>query len=81
MKIETETYKRRAIFAKLKPHCTFARDNDFIEVTEWYNGEGVTVNIESLNAQTFNLTWGEFDVIKKIMKKLNVIEPTVAVTV
>ena len=30
---------RKAKFMELKPYCTFAKENDFIEVTEWANGE------------------------------------------
>jgi hypothetical protein len=33
---------RKSKFMELKSYCTFAKENDYIEVTEWSNGKGVT---------------------------------------
>lgn len=49
-----------------------AKEGDFVEVTEWTNGEGVDIYINtSLGQQHFSVTWDEFKVIKKLVKKLN----------
>jgi hypothetical protein len=32
-------YTRTAKFTELKNYDHFAKDNDFMEVTEWYNGD------------------------------------------
>ena len=44
---------------------------DFIEVTEWANGEGWDIILSNNNDQTFSLHESEFDVIKKMIKQLN----------
>jgi hypothetical protein len=54
-----ETYKREAKFTELKPYCHFAKDDDFMEVTEWHNGEGFDVVIGT--DQRFSLTYGQYD--------------------
>jgi len=62
-------YKRRALSAELKQFCIHADENSFIEVTEWSNGEGFDVEISTTSSR-FQLTWGEYDALKKIVKKL-----------
>ena len=42
-----ETYERKANFAELESWCYIAKPHDFIEVTEWHNGEGFDVCINS----------------------------------
>lgn len=56
-----KTYTRDAKFTELKPYCHFAKDDDFMEVTEWYNGEGFDVVIG--NEQKFSLTDGQFQAL------------------
>lgn len=65
-----EIYNRKAIFAELKDYDVLSSDNAYIEITEWHNGEGVDVNIVSYSDQTFNLTFGQFEALKKLMKKI-----------
>lgn len=65
-----EKYKRNAIFAELNQFCSFADKNDFIEITEWKNDEGIDVEISGKLQQRFQLTHGEFKALKKLMKKL-----------
>jgi hypothetical protein len=56
--------KRTTKFTELKPYDYFAKDEDFIEVTEWVNGEGFDVSIHSLGQQkNFLLTHGEFQAL------------------
>jgi hypothetical protein len=63
-------YKRKAIFTELEDFCHFANKGDYIEVTEWYNGEGFDVEVYGKLSSRFQLTWGEYDALKKVIKKL-----------
>jgi len=65
-----DKYQRKAIFSLLKEYDYFAEENDFIEITEWNNGEGFDVEISTKNTQRFQLTWGQFKALKKLIKKL-----------
>jgi hypothetical protein len=65
-------YKRNSIFDELKEYCVLAGDHDFIEITEWANGEGFDVEITSKLSQRFQLTWGEFKALKKLVKSLEI---------
>jgi hypothetical protein len=65
-----EIYKREAIFAELKQFCHLAKEHDFIEVTEWNNGEGWDVTINTTSEQNISITYGQFDAIKKLIKQL-----------
>jgi hypothetical protein len=56
-----KTYDRSSKFTELKPYDHFAKDDDFMEVTEWYNGEGFDVVIG--NEQKFSLTDGQFQAL------------------
>jgi len=59
---------RKAIFANLKPYCHFAQLDDYIEVTEWSNGEGVDINISRRSGdEKFTLTWGEWELLQVLM--------------
>ena len=64
-----KTYSRPAKFAELKGYCPFAKDNDYVEITEWYNGEGFDVNIcEEKSEKSISLTWGEWELIQKMVE-------------
>ena len=66
-----EQYNKKALFSGLKKYCTFAREEDFIEVTEWKNGEGFDVEISNVSSpQRFQLTHGEYKAMKKLVKNL-----------
>jgi len=63
-----DVYKRNAKWQKIKPYCHFAKDDCFIEVTEWYNGEGFDVLIEKDgNSQRFSLTMGEWECLTALV--------------
>ena len=64
------THRRRTRFALLKEFCYFGKEHDYIEVTEWKNGEGFDVEINGRKTERFQLTWGEFDALKKLVKQL-----------
>lgn len=63
-------YKRKSVFAELNHFCVLSKDNDYIEITEWHNGEGFDINICSNSDITFSITYGQFKAIKKLIKKL-----------
>lgn len=67
-----EIQKRKSVHIELKEYCHFAKPSDFVEITEWTNGEGYTINISSgFDDKIINVTHGEFDAIKKCIKFLN----------
>jgi len=49
-----------------------AGTDSLVQVTDWINGEGYDITITSKNGgmQHLSITWLEFDVIKKAIKKL-----------
>ena len=61
-------YKRNSKFTELKPYDYFAKDSDFMETTEWYNGEGVDVAVSSnTGEQHFSLSWGEWQALRALI--------------
>ena len=67
-------YTRKSVFSYLKKYDHIAGDGDFIEVTEWTNGEGFDVEIVGKLSTRFQLTWGEFIALKKVVKTLTIDE-------
>ena len=63
-------YTRKAVFSYLKKYDHIADESDFIEVTEWENGEGFDVEIQGKLSTRFQLTWGEYTALKKLVKSL-----------
>ena len=59
-----EVYDRKARFTELKNYDHTAKDNDFIEVCEWHNGEGFDVTISE---KSISLTWGEFEALTALV--------------
>ena len=57
-------YTRTAKFTELKHYDHLAKENDFMEVTEWYNGEGFDVVISERH---FHMTWGEFEALQALV--------------
>lgn len=59
---------RKSIFEDLKKFSIFAKEGDFIEVTEWTNGEGVDISLgSSQGTRNISLTWGELDAINYLV--------------
>lgn len=52
----------------LKKYDHLAKDSDFIEVTEWANGEGWDI---CLNDKLISLTYGQLEAIKYLVKTLD----------
>ena len=83
MKKEIELGTRKSAFATLKDFCTFSMSaerkdkGDFLEVTEWTNGEGYDIHIEDSSGPTrFMLTWGQFEAMKKCIKTIDKLHHT-----
>lgn len=68
VKKEYKTNTRRAVGASLRDFDYLAKEHDFIEVTEWTNGDGFDITI---NEKVMSFTHGELKAIKKLVKVLN----------
>ncbi len=64
MKISITENTRKSLFASLED--SYHKAGDFIEVTEWSNGEGYDVTI---NEKQFSLHFTEYEALKKIIKQ------------
>ncbi len=65
---------RKSAFTELSVYCTMSNNDshDFIEVTEWSNGEGYDVIINaSTQQQTFSITYGQLKALRKLVKELD----------
>jgi len=65
-------YNRKAIFAELTEFDYLAKPNDYIEVCEWHNGEGFDVEVSGnvMPDSRFQLTWGQYEAMKALIKEL-----------
>lgn len=68
-----EIQSRKSINDKLKKYYYCSNgDNDFIEVTQWTNGEGIDVTINSNGQEkSFSLTYGELEAINYLKMSLD----------
>jgi hypothetical protein len=77
MSKKVELINRVASFASLNEYCVFSMGerkgkDDFVEVTEWSNMEGVDIEIHDVDGRhRFMLTYGQFDAIKACVKQIN----------
>lgn len=62
-----EIEKLKSVTEKLKVFTCLAKDSDYISVTEWSNGEGWNIDI---NTNSFQLTFGELEAINYLTKYL-----------
>ena len=64
--------KRRTVFADLKKFDYFAHEGDFIELTEWTNGEGADLCIsEGKNGEKYiPLTYGMLEALVNLAHRL-----------
>jgi hypothetical protein len=59
---------RKSVFENLKGYCYLSGDNDYIEVTEFSNGEGFNIEINRRNSiDKFSLTFGEFQLLQVLI--------------
>ena len=60
--------QRRAVFAELKAYCHHSGDHDYMEVTQWSNGEGFDINIDrKRGSEKFSLSYGEWELLQVLM--------------
>ena len=71
MKKKFEEKQRKSIFSEIDDYCHLSKESDFIEVTEWSNGDGFDINIYSGGDKTIPITNGQWDLLKKMVKQLN----------
>lgn len=64
-------YKLDTAFVSLKKFDHLAKEDDFMEVSLWNNGEGFDAHLSAHGDQSFKLTWGEFKALKKLVKELD----------
>jgi len=63
-----EVSKRRAVFAELKDYCMHSGDHDYMEVTEWANGDGFDIMIDRKRGiERFSLTHGEWELLTVLL--------------
>ena len=63
-----EHYSRKSIYDNLQKYDVLANKEEFIEVTEWHNGEGWDIVI---NEQPISLTRGQLEAIDFLTKSLD----------
>ena len=64
----TDTYNRKSAIVDLKKFNFSGNDSDFMEVTEWKNGNGYTVSIETGNRNVlFDITSEEIDALNYLV--------------
>ena len=66
-----EKYKRKAVFCNLKEYDFSCKEHSYIEITEWKNGEGIDINACNYTDRTISISYGEFKLIKKLVKELD----------
>lgn len=64
---DLEVYQRKSVMCELKKFDILSKEHDFIEVTEWANGEGWDIVI---NEKHIHLTYGQLDAINYLTKTL-----------
>lgn len=65
-----EFASRKSVHDDLKKYDYLSKDSGYIEVTEWVNGEGIDVTIESDNTKLISLTYGELNAINYLQNAL-----------
>ena len=63
-----KTENRKSISDDLKKYDFLAKDDDFITVTEWTNGEGFDITI---NDRIYSFTIGELEAIWYLVKSID----------
>jgi hypothetical protein len=77
MKKKIKVEMRKSASVELEDYCVNSMGDrkgkgDFLEVTEWINGEGYDIHMEDSSGTTrFMLTWGQFEAMKKCIKAID----------
>jgi hypothetical protein len=66
----SEYYLKKAMILPLIDFCILSDEHDYIEVTNWENGEGFDVDIYGKTSEKFQLTYGQYKALKKLVKLL-----------
>jgi hypothetical protein len=67
---ELEKYNKKAVYCTLKDYDYLAKEHSYVEITQWNNGEGIDINVYNQSERVISLSYGEFKLIKKLIKKL-----------
>ena len=68
----TDTYNRKSAIVDLKKFNFSGNDGDYMEVTEWKNGDGYTASIETGNRNVlFDITSGEIDALNYLVNAVH----------
>ena len=67
---ELEKYNKKAVYCTLKDYDYLAEEHSYVEITQWNNGEGIDINVYNQSERVISLSYGEFKLIKKLIKKL-----------
>ena len=59
-----EQYTRKARMVELRKYDHLAKEHDFMELTEWHNGEGWDITV---GEKTFTLTYGEYEALQALI--------------
>lgn len=62
-----ETYTKKSVLLPLKQFDYLAKEHDYIEVTEWHNGEGYDIHTQD---KQFSLTDGELEALQFLVLEL-----------
>lgn len=66
--MKVEVNNRRAVFAELKDYCMHSGDHDYMEVTQWSNGEGFDIIIDRKRGmERFSLSYGEWELLQVLI--------------
>lgn len=66
--MSVEVHNRRAVFGELRDYCMHSGDHDYMEVTEWANGEGYDINIDRKRGSImFSLSYGEWELLQVLI--------------
>lgn len=71
MSKQIDKYNRQCAFTELSDFCYLSKENDFMEIVEWKNGDGFDVTLSATHEQMFALTYGQFKALKKLIKELD----------
>lgn len=63
-----KTNNKKSVWSDLNKFDSLAKENDFIEVTEWFNGEGWDI---SINEKIISLSYGQLEAINYLIKYLD----------
>lgn len=67
-----DTYNRKSAIVDLKKFNFSGSDGDYMEVTEWKNGDGYTVSIEAGNRSVlFDITSEEIDALNYLVNAVH----------